>query len=264
MHAERFGFGDRAVVLLHGFGTSSFVWRAVAPALPLGRVTAYTLDLFGHGESDRVLDADYGIDAQTDYLDRALTVLRVARADVVALDVASAVALLLAHRRPERVRSLVLINPTDPSAVRGGDLDVLQRLAARHVLDSSRGMLGAQALLGPLLDQSVADRARMTTALVGRYVAPYVGRDGVRHLLQLERAINDRALERVEWATRWVPATVFRGEADAWVSAPVALALAQRLRGEFHALPGVARLWPEDDPAGCADRLDQLFRTDPG
>jgi pimeloyl-ACP methyl ester carboxylesterase len=264
MHAERFGFGDRAVVLLHGFGTSSFVWRAVAPALPLGRVTAYTIDLFGHGESDRVLDADYGIDAQADYLDRALTVLRVARADLVALDVACAVALQLAHRRPDRVRSLVLINPTDPAGVRGGDLDALQRLVARHVLDSSRGMLGAQALLGPLLEKSVADPARMPAALAGRYIAPYVGRDGVRHLLQLERAISDRALDRVEWAARWVPATVFRGEADGWVAAPVALALAQRLRGEFQPLPGIARLWPEDDPAGCAARLAALVQGDAG
>src|ERR1019366_10710722 len=85
-------------------------------------------DLFGWGESDRSLDADYGVGAQADYLDRALTVLRVARADVVAVDLGCAVALALASHRPARVRSMVLVNPGDPSALRGGDFGELKRL----------------------------------------------------------------------------------------------------------------------------------------
>ena len=166
LHVERYGFGDRPVVLLHGFGTSAFLWRAVAPLLPLGKVTAYAIDLFGYGESDRSLDADYSIDAQVDYLDRALTVLRVAKADIVGLDFGAAVALALAARRPARVRTMVLINPADPARLRGSDLSELQRLAARLLLDSERGMLGATALLGPILEQGVATADRMPAALV--------------------------------------------------------------------------------------------------
>ena len=118
LHGERFGFGDRPVLLLHGFGTSGFLWRDIAPSLPLGRVTAFAIDLFGYGESDRALDADFGIGAQADYIDRAMTVLRVARADIVGVDVGAAVALALAARRPARIRSLVLVNPGDPAALR--------------------------------------------------------------------------------------------------------------------------------------------------
>ena len=33
MHVERFGHGGTAVILLHGFATSSFLWRNVAPAM---------------------------------------------------------------------------------------------------------------------------------------------------------------------------------------------------------------------------------------
>src|ERR1039458_5294644 len=131
IHVDRYGFGDRPVVLLHGFGTSAFLWREVAPALPLARVTVFAVDLFGWGESDRAPDTDYGIMAQAEYLDRALTVLRVARADVVAVDLGTAVALALAARRPSRVRSLVLLNPPDPARLRGNDLAELSRLSAR-------------------------------------------------------------------------------------------------------------------------------------
>ena len=37
MHVERYGHGGAAVLLLHGFGTNNFLWRAVAPvAMPAG------------------------------------------------------------------------------------------------------------------------------------------------------------------------------------------------------------------------------------
>lgn len=256
VHVERYGFGDRPVVLLHGFGTSGFLWRSVAPALPLGRVTVFAVDLFGWGESDRALDADYGIAAQADYLDRVLTVLRVARADVVAIDIGCAVALSLAARREARVRSLVLINPGDPDALRGDDFGELKRLAARHLLEAARGMLGAAALLGPILEKSVATPAAMPPALVGRYAAPFVGRDGVRHLMQVERALNDQALADVSWEKVAAPVLVLRGERDTWVAPDVAATIASRLpRAEFRRMAGAARLVPEDAPAALAELL---------
>ena len=244
------------MVLLHGFGTSGFLWRNVAPALSLGRVTAFAADLFGWGESDRSLEADYGVGAQADYLDRALTVLRVARADIVAVDLGCAVALSLAARRPARVRSMVLINPGDPSALRGDDFAELKRLAARHLLDASRGMLGAATLLGPILEKSVARAEAMPPALVGRYAAPFVGRDGVRHLMQVERAINDQALADVSWEKIAAPVLVVRGDSDSWMAPDVAAMLASRLpHAEHRRMAGAARLVPEDAPAALAELL---------
>jgi pimeloyl-ACP methyl ester carboxylesterase len=244
------------VVLLHGFGTSGFLWRNVAPALPLGRVTAFAADFFGWGESDRSLEADYGIAAQAEYLDRALTVLRVARADVVAVDLGCAVALALAARRPERVRSMVLVNPGDPSALRSGEFGELKRLAARHLLDAARGMLRAAALLGPILEKSVARPEAMPPVLLRRYAAPFVGRDGVRHLMQLERAINDQALADVLWERIAAPVLVVRGDADSWVAPDVAATVASRLpHAEHRRMSGAARLVPEDAPVALAELL---------
>jgi pimeloyl-ACP methyl ester carboxylesterase len=258
VHVERYGFGDRPVVMIHGFGTSGFLWRGVAPALPLGRVTAFAVDLFGWGESDLALDADYGIGAQADYLDRVLTVLRIAQADVVAIDLGCAVALSLAVRRPARVRSMVLINPGDPDALRGDEFGELQRLAARHLLEASRGVLGAAILLGPILEKSVAKPESMPPALVGRYSAPFVGRDGVRHLMQLERAVNDQALSDVAWEKIAAPVLVVRGEKDSWVAPDVSATIASRLpNAEHRRMAEAARLVPEDSPAALAELLGE-------
>jgi pimeloyl-ACP methyl ester carboxylesterase len=249
--------------LLHGFGTSGFLWRHVAPALPLGRVTAFAADLFGWGESDRSLEADYGVAAQADYLDRALTVLRVARADIVAVDLGCAVALALAERRLARIRSLVLLNPTDPSALRGDDFGELKRLAARHLLEAARGMLGAISLLGPILEKSVARPESMPPALVGRYAASFVGREGVRHLMQVERAINDHAIADVSWEKIMAPVLVVRGDSDAWIPPDVAASVASRLpHAQHRRMPGVGRLIPEDAPVALAEALTQWIDSE--
>jgi pimeloyl-ACP methyl ester carboxylesterase len=251
------------VVLLHGFGTSSFLWRNVAPALPLGRVTAFAGDFFGWGESDRALEADYGVAAQADYLDRALTVLRVARADIVAVDLGCAVALSLASRRPARVRSMMLINPSDPLSLRGADFDELKRLAARHLLEAARGMVGATSLLGPILEKSVARPESMPPALIGRYAAPFVGRDGVRQLMQVERAINDGAVADVELERISAPVLVVRGDADSWVKPDVAATVASRIpRAQHRRVAGAARLVPEDAPAVLAEMLTEWIGVD--
>src|SRR5688500_19105352 len=122
MHVERFGHGGTAVILIHGFATSSFLWRNVAPAITEAGHTAYAIDLFGHGESDRPFDADFGIAAQAEYLDAAMTALRVARGIVVGVDIGGDVALRLAATRPERVERLVSFNRPALAEIPGGGI----------------------------------------------------------------------------------------------------------------------------------------------
>src|SRR5438477_9567818 len=100
MHVDRYGHGGPPILLVHGFGTCSFVWRNVGPTLAIANRTAFAVDMFGYGESDRPFDALFGIAAQSNYLDRALPALRLTRAPVVRLALAAAVAMQLATMRP--------------------------------------------------------------------------------------------------------------------------------------------------------------------
>ena len=256
MHVERYGHGGAPVVLIHGFGTCAFLWRNVAPALALTRHTAYAVDLLGYGESDRPFDADFGLAAQAEYLERALTALRVARAAVVGVDIGAAIALRLAASRPERVARLVLINPVAFDEVPAGDIRSLQRNTARFALRVSRGLFGASALLSPVLTESVADPARMPPFLVGRYLAPFVGQEGVTHLLALARAVREIDLDDLDLTQVRAHTLIVRGEKDGWVSPGVA----QRLRAEVPdgrvvTLPDVARLVPEESPDELAELI---------
>src|SRR4029453_14451954 len=126
--------------------------------------------------------------------ERALTALRVARAAIVGVDLGPAIALRLAAVRPERVARLILINPIGGEDIPAGDIRAMQRNTARFAIRESRGLFGAAPLLTPILEASVSDAARMPPTLVGRYLAPFVGPEGVTHLLALARAIRPTGL----------------------------------------------------------------------
>ena len=256
LHAERFGFGDHPLVLLHGFGTSTFLWRRVAPALPLGRMTAWALDLLGHGESDRPADADFGVAAQALCVEQAMTSLRIGRATVVGVDLGAAVAVHLAATRPARVQGIVLISPSPLGRVRGEDLAEFGRLTGTHLFEATRGMLGAAAVLGPLLTRGVASHEAMPDRLVARYAAPFVGPDGVRHLQSLANAITDDDAEELVVGRITARALVLRGERDAWCTPADAARLATAIPGaELRTIPLSGRLVPEDAPEALATLL---------
>lgn len=253
---ERYGHGGKAIVLLHGFGTSSFVWRSVAPQLAVAKRAAFAIDMLGYGESDRPFGEDFGIAAQAEYLDKAMTALRLPRATIVGLDVGGGVALRLAATRPERVDGLVLVNTVAFDELPAGDVKAMQRNTARFALRASRGLLGAAPLLSPVLEGSVADPAHMPPRLIARYLAPYVGKDGVSHLLLLGRSIRANDLEDLELGRITTPTLIVWGELDKWLEPSLPDRLATAIpHSRLVRIPTSARLVPEEAP----DRLAELI-----
>ena len=254
IHVERYGHGGAPVVLIHGFGTCSFLWRNVAPSLALTQHTAYAVDMLGYGESDRPFDAEFGLAAQADYLERAMTALRVARAALVGVDIGAAVALRLAAQRPERVARLVLVNPVAFEHLPAVDIRDLQRNTARFAIRVSRGLFGAAPLLSPVLQGSVADPAAMPPTLVGRYLAPYVGQEGVTHLLALASSVRAFDAEDLDLSQVRAHTLIIRGEKDTWVGQEVSEQLRSGIpQSRVVTMPNVARLIPEEAPHDLAE-----------
>lgn len=188
LHVERLGRGGPAVVLLHGFATCSFLWRAVAPVLATAGCTVVAIDLLGYGESDRPSEVAYGLGAHADYVERALTALRLGEVTVVGQDMGALIGLLLASRYPRLVSRVVLLEPLDPDDLPGPLIRALQRGSVGAAL-SANALFGAQPLLEPLLRAAVSDPSRMPDRLVARYLAPFVGGDGAADLLKLASTV---------------------------------------------------------------------------
>lgn len=262
VHVERYGYGASAIVLLHGFGTSSFLWRHVAPILARGGSTAYALDLLGYGASDRPIDASFGVDAQAAYVTRAMRELSISASTLVASDVAAVIALAVAQQDPSMVRRLVLVSPTAPDALPGPDVRMMQRESARHLAKLVRGEFGVLPLMRTLLEGGFAEPSSVSDRLLGRYVAPFVGRDGLNHFLSLARALEFNDLEGLDPGRLGQPTMIVAGQRDRWCPPEEAARQVSMLRGAGLASIGNAgRLVAEEAPGALADVILAHVRT---
>lgn len=107
---------EPARVYVHGLGSVSSVYHAHITARPgvAGRRSLF-VDLPGHGISDRPADFGYTLEEHADAVARALDEAELTGAELVAHSMGGAVAIVLAHRRPDLVSRLVLAEPNlDP------------------------------------------------------------------------------------------------------------------------------------------------------
>ncbi|MFJ4947222.1 alpha/beta fold hydrolase [Streptomyces sp. NPDC088760] len=98
-----------ARVYLHGLGSMSAVYHAHIAARPelTGRRSLF-VDLPGHGTSDRPADFGYTLEDHADAVGAALDAAGATGAELIAHSMGGAVAIVLAHRRPDLVSRLVL------------------------------------------------------------------------------------------------------------------------------------------------------------
>lgn len=114
VHVEQWGSGD-ALVLLHGFGGSTYSWRLVAPEL--GReYRVVAPDLSGFGWTQRVTAREaYTLEGQARLVIGVMDALGIERAHLAGHSYGGGLALWLAATAPDRVASLILVDSTLPT-----------------------------------------------------------------------------------------------------------------------------------------------------
>jgi len=114
VHVEQAGSGE-PVVLLHGFGASTYSWRKVMPALA-ERYRVVAIDLNGFGYTQRPKSREsYTREGQAKLVMDTLDALGIARAHLVGHSYGGGITLYLASRHPERFRSMVLVDSSAPT-----------------------------------------------------------------------------------------------------------------------------------------------------
>ena len=117
-----------AVLLLHGFPDSGYLWRHQVKALVEAGYRAIAPDLRGFGESARPEGVErYGIGNILDDLSGILDLVGVERAHVVGHDWGAAAAWMFATTRPDRTDRLVAISVGHPAQFMMPGLRQLQR-----------------------------------------------------------------------------------------------------------------------------------------
>ncbi len=104
----------KAILLLHGFGASSYTWRHVEPALTASGYRVITLDLKGFGLSEKPFDDGYSIFDQAALVSQFIDQIGLRKVTVIGHSLGGGVALVLAlDKNPakrKRITRLVLID----------------------------------------------------------------------------------------------------------------------------------------------------------
>ena len=232
LHVERHGAG-RDLLLLHGWGLGSGVWRGVLPQLA-ARFRVRTLDLPGYGASRAVPARDF--DAAVGLVEEALP----ADAIVCGWSLGAQLALALATRTTRRLRALVLVSAT-PCFVQRPGWDCAM---AAEDFDAFAAGLAADA------DATLARFTRLAALNGDR------GREAIRVLAAVakEAPADGAALRatlawlrdndvRGDAARLRIPTLAIHGEMDAVTPLAAGRWLADRIpAARFVAVPGCAHV----------------------
>ncbi|HET9594833.1 MAG TPA: alpha/beta fold hydrolase [Anaeromyxobacteraceae bacterium] len=237
------------VLLLHGFPSTRRLWGRVAPALADAGFRVLAPDLAGYGDSAAAPGARVDMASQARWMEKLLDALGLAQVAVVAHDVGTAAAQLLATGSPGRVRALAL-----------ADGVYLGEWAMEAVHPIQRWEERDAARLHPVLLRRLGRSEGMREML-----AAYEGDEGGRRLVRAARDLEPAQTEGLAGALRALamPRCVLWGERDAYLPLDgVGRPLAALLGTEPVVLPG-GHFTPLDSPTEMAGALLAFLRALP-
>lgn len=254
----------RPLLLIHGLTGSTGNWRRNIPALSRD-ASVYAIDLLNTGKSDRVRGLDSGLEATADRVAATMDALGLAEADIAGHSHGGAVALMLAARHPQRVRSLMLFAPANPYCDFG---HLLLRFYATP--------LGAfAARMGPYLPREIqllllgrmyGDPARIVEGTLEGYIEGIRLPGSVDHLLAIVQSwfADMQNLESALPRIAGVPALLVWGDRDRAVSLASAKRLQRELPGsELVVVPGAGHVAFEEMPEETNRIMLNWLRRDP-
>lgn len=253
--------GSPAVVLVHGFGGSTFSWRLTVPALAAAGYRAVALDLVNFGLSEKRWEADTGHPTQARRVLAVMDALEIDHAVLVGHSMGGNVNLHVAMLAPGRVRALVLVDAAVVPTGRGwspGDalasaalqfppLRQVARQVALRTVDDRR--------LVEMLASAYADPGFVTAEIADGYLAQIRTRDWDLALFAATRDRGSNALPS-ELGRLELPVQVIWGREDPWIPVATGEALRDSIPGaRLEVIPAAGHLPFEEQPEAFMDRL---------
>jgi haloalkane dehalogenase len=247
------------VLLLHGWPTSSFLWRHVmAPIASPHRVVA--LDLPGFGDSDKPLGVRYSFELFARALDGFLAQLGIDRLGLAVHDLGGPIGLHWTLARPGRVTKLALLN----TLVYPEFSEATKEFVRACLSPELREKLTSAAGLESILRDGLADPATLGDEVLAAVQAPFRSADARRALADAGVGLSLKGFAQIarQLPSLRIPVRVVYGARDR-VLPDVAETMARVKhdlpQADVTVLPDCGHFLQEEAPAEVAALLARFF-----
>ena len=251
--------GSPPVLLVHGWGCTTYVFRRNMPAVAAAGFRVMAVDLKGHGLSDKPTAAsEYTIDAMVEHLREILDALGLERPSLAGHSLGASLSYHFAGRYPERVRCLGLLSPV---GLKGVPLMWLYKLLTPAALAPLMRRLRPRFAVKIALRRVYGRRGHFTERDVDEFLAPTQFPDYAVTLRQLLHNYDWEAARHRPLPTVNVPAIGIWGSLDHMMpddGMGVFLPLVPQI--VLRSIPDAGHIIPEETPAEVNEALIELLR----
>lgn len=247
------------LLLLHGFGGSTYSWRRLIPELSKEyRVVALDLNGFGFTERPEELAAYTG-EGQIALARGVMEELGLPSVHLVGHSYGGALALTFAYRHPERVRSLVLLDAAAPTYLTSRRRTVVGMPGVSALF--LRGLALRPSSVRRALKRSFADDSEVSAELVEEYVTRLRVDGAVRAYRGLTAPLPGlEAEEPVPFEEIRQPSLVVWGAEDHVISVEKGRSATALLpRGRFVVLPRCGHAPMEECPEPLLTEMESFL-----
>ena len=252
------------ILLIHGFGASTYTWRRIAPALAeTHRVIA--VDLKGFGQSDKPFDERYSIFDQAELLKQLIVGNDLRDLTLVGHSFGGGVALLLAldddPRLEGRISKLVLLDTIAyaqdiPVSFRMLNMPVVSHLGVRMLPPAVQARLALRI--------AYLDNSKIEDEEVEMYAAPLRTAAGKHAIIHSARQIMPEGLEEISerYKTITMPTLIGWCDHDRIVPLDVGLKLRRTLPNAHLKIIDDCGHMPQEEQPEATLELIQSFLAD--
>ena len=251
VHYRREGTpGAPMLVLLHGTGASLHTWDGWVDALG-DAYEIVRMDLPGFGLTGPHPRDDYRIASYLSFVEGVVDALGVQRFALAGNSLGGNIAWQFAATRPERVRALILIDPSGLPPAQPREPSLVFRLSGIPVLRNLLTWFAPRALYENSLLEVYADDSKVTPELVRRYRELSL-REGNREAF-VQRNLQWETASPEQLAGIVAPTLIQWGAQDAWIPVGDARRFADGIDGSIVVVyPDLGHVPMDEAPARTA------------
>ena len=203
---EKIGYGDKKIVLLHGFGTSLHTWDDIKGFFPKNEFTLYLIDLKGFGNSSKPEDDKYTIQEQSKIVEQFIKDINTDSLYLIGHSFGGAIALLtqislINEKSRTRINKLILID----CLAYMQEMPVFMENLRTPLLNKLTFLLPNKFRAEYILNKIFYNKKLVNEKLINRYAAFYDGNDFEYTFITSARQIDQNGHEKIVAAYKNIP-----------------------------------------------------------